>query len=357
MNHILKLVKDVISDTCITIILNTHRTKPDKLQDPLALKNLVNQAKMRLQKLDDKEKSKHLIEKLEKLSYSIDHTYNQESLLLFVNESICTYTRLPISVGNRVVIDKTFATRDLIRAMHQETNYFILVLSEQQVRLIEAMNDKVVQEIGNPFPIINSHLFPTSKAEKKNAQIESNRLSEFFNQVDKEFNAIHYIHPLPLLICSEASNYHEFKKIADNEHLIFPVFIKGNHLSEKGQVIAKEAWKVVKKYIIEKENKRLDELEEAISKGNYISDLNEIWEAIPSGQIQTLFLEESLFQSAQIKENNLFLVGDDQRQSENVVDDIYDEIIEANMNHGGEIVFVPDGSLKKHNGFAAITRY
>jgi hypothetical protein len=357
MNHILKLVKDVISDTCITIILNTHRTKPEKLQDPIALKNLIQQAKSRLMKNEDEEKSNTLFEKLEKLSESIDHTYNQESLLLFVNESICTYTRLPISVGNRVVIDKTFATRDLIRAMHQETNYFILVLSEQQVRLIEAMNDKVVQEIGNPFPIINTHLFPTTKAEKKNGHIQTQLISEFFNQVDKAYNAIHYIHPLPLLICSEASNYHEFKKIADHQHPIFPVFMKGNHLIEKGNSITKEAWKVVKKYTIERENQRLDELEEAVSNGNYISDLNEIWAAIPTGQIQTLFLEESLFQSAQIKENSLSLVGDEIRENRDVVDDIYDEIIEANMNHGGEIVFVPDGSLKNHNGFAAITRY
>lgn len=357
MNHILKLVKDVISDTCITIILNTHRTKPEKLQNSIALKNLVNQAVTRLQKLEDKEKSNQLIEKLEKLSSSIDHTFNQESLLLFVNETISTYTRLPISVGNRVVIDKSFATRDLIRAIHQETNYFILVLSEHQVRLIEALNDKVVQEIGNPFPIINTHLFPTTKAEKKNGHIQTQFIAEFFNQVDKAYNAIHYIHPLPLLICSEASNYHEFKKIADHQHLIFPVFMKGNHLIEKGNSITKEAWKVVKKYIIEKENQRLVELENAVSTGNYISDLNEIWEALPTGQIQTLFIEESLFQSAKITENSLLLVGEDQREGKDIVDDIYDELIEANMNHGGEVVFVPDGSLKKHNGFAAITRY
>jgi stalled ribosome rescue protein Dom34 len=133
--------------------------------------------------------------------------------------------------------------------------------------------------------------------------------------------------------------------------------MKGNHLIEKGNSITKEAWKVVKKYTIERENQRLDELEEAVSNGNYISDLNEIWAAIPTGQIQTLFLEESLFQSAQIKENSLSLVGDEIRENRDVVDDIYDEIIEANMNHGGEIVFVPDGALTKHNGFAAITRY
>jgi 3-dehydroquinate synthetase len=95
----------------------------------------------------------------------------------------------------------------------------------------------------------------------------------------------------------------------------------------------------------------------ALTNGNYLCDINEIWEAIPEGRIQTLFLEENLFQSAQITKNALILVGEEDRNLQNVVDDIYDELIEANLNHGGDVVFLPDGSLKKFNGFAAITRY
>ena len=101
----------------------------------------------------------------------------------------------------------------------------------------------------------------------------------------------------------------------------------------------------------------MEELELALTNGNYLYDINEIWDAIPEGRIQTLFLEENLFQSARVLENSLILVGDEERNMQDVVDDIYDEIIEANLNHGGDVVFLPDGSLKKYNGFAAITRY
>lgn len=357
MDNTLQLVKDITSDICITILLNTHRTKPDKLQDRIALKNLIQQAHLRLLTFESKERANFLTDKLKTLEASINHLENQESLLLFVNEDIATFTRLPITVGNRVVIDTTFATRDLIRALHLETSYFILVLTEKKARLIEAMNDKLVQEIGKPFPIENTELFPTLVREKKNASIQTQYLAEFFNRIDKEVNAVRYLHSLQVLICSETSNFHEYLKIADQKHTIFPVYFKGNHEKESAQHIVSEAWKVLHKHCIEKENKRLEELELALTNGNYLCDINEIWEAIPEGRIQTLFLEENLFQSARITQNSLVLVGDEERNMQDVVDDIYDEIIEANLNHGGDVVFLPDGSLKKYNGFAAITRY
>ena len=56
MDNTLQLVKDITSDICITILLNTHRTKPDKLQDRIVLKNLIQQASSRLLTFETKEK-------------------------------------------------------------------------------------------------------------------------------------------------------------------------------------------------------------------------------------------------------------------------------------------------------------
>ena len=148
MNITLKELKDVTSDNCVTIILNTHRTKPDNQKDPLALKNLIKEAEQRLSVDRNKKDVQGLIQRLTELEAKIDHSHNLESLILFVNEDIAEYTRLPIPVEDRVVIDQTFATRDLIRGLHLDSGYYVLVLSQQKVRLIEAFNDRVVAEIG-----------------------------------------------------------------------------------------------------------------------------------------------------------------------------------------------------------------
>jgi hypothetical protein len=123
MDNILKKIKDIQAEACVTIILNTHRTRPDNERDPLLLKNLVKEAEQRL--FDDYEKRFvwPIMENLNKMVEKIDHQQNLESLVLFANQEMAEYTRLPIKVVDRVIIDNTFATRDLVRAMHQESSY------------------------------------------------------------------------------------------------------------------------------------------------------------------------------------------------------------------------------------------
>lgn len=357
MNIKLKELKDIISERCVTIILNTHRTSPDNKKDPLTLKNLIKEAEERLFADESKRDAKILVDRLKALESKIDHSHNLESLVLFVNEDIAEYTRLPIAVEDRVVIDYTFATRDLVRALHFETNYYVLVLSQQKVRLIEAFNDKVVAEIGNPFPIENNQFYSTNKAELSNANRQTNLVAEFFNRVDKEVNKIRKENPLPVLICTEEGNFHEYLKIADQKQAIFDTFLNKNRVDEKDHHIIAEAWKTAKDYMASKNNARKAELEQAVSQNKFLSDTNEIWQAIKEGRVQTLFIEEDKFQPAIWENDQITYLSDELRNKKEVVDDIYDELIEANMNYGGDVVFLPKGELTKFNGFGAVTRY
>lgn len=356
MNLKLKQLKDISSESCITLILNTHRTKPDSEKDVITLKNLIKEAEERLFADENKQDAKILVEKLKELASDIDHSHNLESLILFVNEDIAQYTRLPIEVVDRVVIDHTFATRDLVRALHLETNYYVLLLSQHKVRLIQAFNDKVVREISTDFPMENSQ-GSTGKANLSNASKQSNLISEFFNRVDKAVNKIRREHPLPVLICTEESNYHEYLKIADEKQSIFSTYLNRVNIDEKASIIVKEAWITVKEGVEETNNSRKAELKQAVSQNKFLSDTNEIWNAIKEGKVQTLFIEQGLFQPAVIEDNVISYISDNLRNQKNVIDDIYDELIEANMNNGGDVVFLPKGELTKFNGFGAITRY
>lgn len=357
MNITLRELKDIIAECCITITLNTHRIKPENQKDSLLLKNLIKEAEERLFTGESKRKAQKLMQRLLNLESQIDHNYNLESLVLFVNEEIAEYTRLPIAVEDRVVIDNTFATRDLIRAMHLDSGYYILILSQQRVRLVEAFNDKLVKEIGSPFPIDNTRFYSTDKAELSNAKRQTNLIAGFFNQIDKEVNIIRKANPLPVLICSEEGNYYEYLKIADQKQSIFDTYLNKNRVEEKAHHIISEAWKIVKQYTEEKNNARKAELEKAVSQNRFLSDTNEIWQAIKQGRIQTLFIELGKFQPAIWENDHIEYVSDDIRNRKEVVDDIYDELIETNMSYGGDVVFLPNGELSEFNGFGAITRY
>jgi len=357
MNTTLKKLKNINSENCITIILNTHRTKPDYLKDELTLKNLIKEAEDRLMANISKQDATELADRLKKLAAQIDHGHNLESLMLFVNQDVADFTRLPISVTDRVVIDNTFATRDLIRAMHAESNYYVLVLSQDKVRLIEAFNDKFVKEVQLPFPMENSQLRTRNSAEAAIASRQRNVIAEFFNRVDKEVNSIRSQNPLPVLICTVEENYPEYLKIADQKNSIYETFLNKNRISDKAPAIVFEAWKIVQEHNKERNSERKSELLKAVTHNKFLSDTNEIFKAIIEGRVQTLFVEKGLYQPAILDNGKITHVSDDERNNKNVVDDIYDEMIEMNMNFGGDVAFLPKGELAKFNGFGAITRY
>ena len=357
MNPLLKKLKDLTADTCVTVILNTHRTRPENQKDALVLKNFIKEVETRLLAEESKRDAQALVDRLQELADEIDPNYNLESLILFVNEEVAEYVRLPIEVEDRVVIDRTFATRDLVRALHLETGYFVLVLSQQNVRLIEAFNDKVVTEVGDPFPLENTQFYSTTGPELSNASRQTNLVAEFFNRVDKAVNEVRKEHALPVLVCCEEANYHEYLKIADQKHSIFETFLNQNRLDEKAHHIVSEAWDIVKAHTVAQNQARKAELGQAKGAGRLLNDLHEIWSAILAGRVQTLFIEQDLFQPGLLEGDELLLASEAEASQKAVVDDIYDEMIETNQRYGGEVVFLPTGELSDYEGFAAITRY
>lgn len=357
MNQKLKELKDIKAPNCVTIILSTHRTSPSNLKDGLHLKNLVSKAEKRLLETEDKKEVKALIKSMKKLAKSINHSKNLESLILFVSEDITEYIRLPIEVEDRVIVDDNFATRDIVRALHSQADYYVLILNQKEARLIEAFNDKFVREITDGFPMENEHWFRIKKVDPANATRQRNLVSEFFNRVDKALNKVWNKEPLPVLICTDSANYHEYLKIADNKNIFLETSLNHNKLDEKKDILVKKAWDIVEEYIEKRKEERKGELMKSVGSGRFLNDLNEIWQAIQQGRVRTLFIEQGLFQPGILTEEEVILVPEGDREKRDIADDIYDEMIEANMAFGGEVVFLPKGELDEFNGFGAITRY
>lgn len=356
MNNVLKQLKNISSDCCVTIILNTHRTLPDNEKDRILLKNLVKEAETRLANECDKQSLSPITDKLNALVATIDHRQNLESLILFASDQIAKYTRLPIAVQDRVFIGKTFAIRDLIRTLNKEKGYYVLVLSRDKARLIEAYNDKVVQEREGNFPIENVSLYPKQSAEAAIASRQTSLTQEFFNLVDKQLIEVIKENALPVLICTEESNYYQYLKIADRKEIIIG-HLNGNRVDEKAHHIIDAAWPVVQQVRNQKNSQRLQELSAAENTGKFVTDINDIWRAVNQGRGETLFVRRGYLQPAKLVNDTIELVPDGQTGTADVIDDIIDEIIEINLQYGGDSVFLSEEELNNYQGLVLTTRY
>lgn len=358
MNPFLKKIKDIQAEACVTIICTTHRTHPDNVGDELRLKNLVKNAEERLYNDYEKRFVWPIMENINSIVEKIDHKENLESLIIFANQDMADFTRLAVNVTDRVVVDDTFATRDLVRAEHEQEAYYVLVLSRNEARLMEAMNDKPIQEIKGAFPYKNGTLFNTNKAARHTGGSDEKLIEEFFNRVDKEVQAATKDHPLPVFVISEERNFQHFMKVADRKHMYVSNVAKDRGV-ENAQIhhIVADVWPEVHEFNREKNERRIVELRKAVGAGKFLSDYNDIWRAIGEGRGETLFVQKGHFQPGLIAGNEIMLVDQLDREQKGVCDDVIDEMIENNLSFGGDTVFVETDDLAKFQGLALTTRF
>jgi len=356
MNSLVRKVKNIHAEACVSIILNTHRTHPDNEKDPILLNNLVKEAKDRLHADYEKRFVWPIEEQLDKLVESIDHNFNLDSLVIFVNAEFAEYTRLSTPVVDRVVIDNTFATRDIIRSSHEEGAYYILQLSNEQARLIEAYTDRLQKEFVGEFPLKNN-LRAKNAEEATHSRGSDNISSEFFNQVDKAYQDAIKDNPLPLIVVTESRNYDDYRSVADSKELLLGNINRMPDEESAAKIVA-AAWPEVQERIQEKNAERIEELKIAESQNMFLTDYNEIWRALNEGRGNTLFVKKGFYQSAIIEDDNsLTLVDEDQTTAKGVVDDIIDEMIELNMSMGGDVVFIKNDDLEDYQNLSLVTRY
>ena len=172
MKATLKSLRETKANPAVSIFVKTHREHPANDQDPIALKNQLKVAEERLTNEYDKRTATTILDKIHDKTKELNHNLNLDTLAIFASTDDVQVIRMPIDTTERVVISHRFATRDLVRDMASAVHYYILVLTRDNARLIEASNDRVVREFDKdddlqknmdniPFPIENNGLYTT----------------------------------------------------------------------------------------------------------------------------------------------------------------------------------------------------
>lgn len=346
-------VKTINKYPCVTIILPTYRTSPDNKQDSIILKNQISEVHNRLAEEFSKRDLTALQKNLDRID-EIDMNHNKEGLVIFINEDLFEYTRLLFKPEERVIIDDTFATRDLIRSMHKAENYFVLALGKDNVRLFEGLKEDMTEIQNSDFPFENKTLYSTNSGERAISSKEDNLIEEFFNRVDKAFLKVYAENPGDLILAGVERNVAHYKNIADKPGVIIGS-ISYNGDSMNAHELAKDAWPLMRNELNNRQADAISNLEKSVSENKFETDLQMIWKAINEGRADTLYAEKSYFQP--VKEDNGSITPVDDHRAVGVIDDIVDEMAEITLQYGGKVVFLDDGSLEKYQQLALITRY
>jgi len=357
--HDLHELQDIHTYPCLTITLPTHRTRPDNKQDPIRVKNLVTEGTNRLLGEFSKRDVAPLLDRLNELVSAIDYEYTLDGLMLAVNRDIAREYVLPFTLSERVVVDDTFFTRDLVHALNRARRYWVLSLSEQPTRLYSATREMLEEVATGGFPM--RHTGPGGETALpggpgvNTSAYRDDRHRQFFREVDKGFRAFMAEDPLPLAVAGVDRYLAFFREIAPDHEII--ATLPGNYDHLSAHDLGQRIWPSVREGFAARRREVLQHLEEAVGLHRAASTLGEVWHLAGLGRGKVLVVEEGYHLPARLNEFGQLNLNVDDPTAPDVMDDAVDEVITTVLGKGGEVVFVEDGALALHDRIALILRY
>ncbi len=352
----LKQLQSLTNVPALSILLPTHRTSPDNKQDPIRVKNLVDEARERLSGEFSVRELQPLLERLETLVSEIDYRYTLDGLALYVSHDFGKLYYLPFSVPARVVIDQTFATRDLVYGMHRAQRYWVFLLSVASTRLLAGTGETLeeVQDENFPMPMTGPGATGPIPFDADSSYLDD-RHRRFFQQVDSAFTSYADDESLPLVVGGVVRQISFFQEVSQYAPLIAGT-LSGNFDKATVSELTSQVWPIVQSVREEQQADALQSLDAAMGAQAVVSTIGEAWRLAQEGRGKLLLVEKNYHVPASISENGgLELV--EQSGGTEVMDDAVDEIIEVVLAKGGNVAIVDDGALSIHQQIALILRY
>ncbi len=341
---------------CVTISLNTHRTFPDNQQDAILLKNLVAEAKGRIEREFGHKDTSSLLQRLASVVGQVDVNYNLSSLHVFCSNSTLTLVRSPWSTDNSGVhISDRFAVRPLIHELSRAEEYVVMLLSQSGVHLYSAFNALITNEIQNEnYPIPESTLYNTNPEKLSDPKHEDNLVREFLNRVDKAFVREFNSSGKPCVVVCTEDNYSRLMQVADKPH-VYIGYTPVNYNQTAPHSLVAQAWPVVLARQEQRMRKAITEVLEAPS-DLVLANIADIYTAAADGRGDLLVVHYNFRQPAlPLDDRTIQLITD--QLTPGAIDDVTSAIAWNVFTHGGRVVFTSDDDIERLGSIVLKVRF
>src|SRR3546814_3478612 len=215
-------ISDWNSDVCSSDLPSVSLlmpTKPGRLtQDQAARLQALRDSSIRRLRQEGVPSADRLLTELNQLITTAEDVTLDRGLALYVNEHHAQLLVLPVEVKERAVVDPTFATRDLVRALHRTPRHVVLVVSAQEARLFDS-------QLGS-LRRADSTKFPMQAGNDKNSREST---EAFWKRVDQALGAHLRLRPAPVVLVAAAPTLSRFTQSSANLSRLAGK-IAGNHI-------------------------------------------------------------------------------------------------------------------------------
>lgn len=358
---------------CISLYEPTHRSYPASSQeDPVRYRNLLHRAEESLRKRYPARQIQPVVRKLEQFASDTDFWIQAVSgLAIFGSADDLKIFKLQQPVPELLSVADRFQIKPLIRSIQRDGRYQLLALTLTEAKLYEGTRDTLdlVDLAGAPATIVEALgpelTEPYSKVtrgygagaggktpmhhgqggRKDERPIDRER---FFRVIDREvLDRASKVSHLPLVLAALPEHQTHFRALSHNPFLVTTGIAVNPGSLTLGE-LRDAAWKAIEPYFEQRLSALLDAYGAARAHGRGSDQLQEIAAAFAEGRVGTLLLEADRRIPASVD-------GDGGAHPED--SDVLDDLAEAALGTGAEVIVLPAHRMPSKTGAAAVFRY
>lgn len=259
------------------------------------------------------------------------------AIAICVSPQYQAVVRLGRGVRSRVIIDDTFATRDMVADANRTALFRVVTVSDRKARVLLGDRTRLVEERGRVWPLLRE---------------DDQSLAQWSRAVTHAVQAVHRDFPLPTIIAGVDRSVRELLKLDGLQ----PIgTLPGNHDRTGWADLHHSAWPIVVDWLRTDAERARQSLDAARDQHRYAGGLDEVWELANEGRVELLVVEEDYAVAARLHDGRLQPAKD--TWAPDVIDDAVDELIEMVLRKGGRAVVVPQGDLADAGHVGAVLRY
>jgi hypothetical protein len=363
------------SAPCISLFQPTHRLPQQTREDAIRFKNLVGEAERLLSAALPTREVRALLEPLSGVMDEEPRGARADGLAVFRSREVLEVYSVPFDLPERVVVADAFHVRPLIRYLQSSARYYVLSLSRNAVALYEGNEHGLsavpaaglpasladALQTGDVATFTNRHSggagvgaasFHGSGSGEEDRKEE---LEPFFRAVDEALWEILRDEHVPLLLAGVGYYHPIYREVSRYTHLLHDG-VEGNFERATPAELHERAWPIVREHLRRREVRAVDEANGLRGRGLSSDDLDTVARAAVQGRVRRLLLARGRHVWGRFDR----VTGDvelHESQQDSHDDDVLDEVAQAVLSRGGEVLLLEPERLTNGTKVAAVLRW
>lgn len=293
---------------------------------------------------------------LERLSEEVRRAAGQptdRSLAIYVSRAITRSFRLPQAVEERTVVERTFATRPLVSALHRMPPHLVLVLHSTCAHLYAAA-DGGLDPVGHVDPFRGGGPIVLPGPGVPGGDEDRRDLNDsFLRAVDRMLGDYRAEHPSPLVLAGSPRLLDRFCGVSRNLERLAGRVQPGTE--DTALDLALACSETIEVYVRNRRSDAMEQLARALGErpADVAAGIESCWRTLPTRTPGMLLVEEGFISPG------IAVTGSPGASTQVLteeVHDLVDDLIEQVIVRGGQLALVVDGDLRSHGRVALISR-